>query len=485
MEPGGRAASPPAGVERVLYVLEGRVALACPGSPECVLEPGGFAYCPPAPLHSFEALAPSRLNIFEKRYVPRPDVPLPEAIFGNESEVAGTPFLGDPDAVLKVLLPIDPRFDLAVNVFTFQPGAALPLVEMHVMEHGLLMLEGQGVYRLDEEWYPVRQGDVIWMAPVLPAVVRRDGQDPRALPLLQGREPRPDGGTGVTGLRLDGGDRPADGRARRAGGSQRRSRARRHPRRLFRRRSRGACASSRGCSETRAFRFARMRSETRSRAGKGERPELSAVATGSHIDAIPHSGRFDGTVGVLGAIEAVRALARAGFRPVRPIEIVLFTSEEPTRFGIGCLGSRGLCGSLTATALAALKDSEGNTLEELRRAAGFQGELAEVRLPSDQYRRFRRAAHRARPAARAHAALPIGIVTAIAAPAALRVTWEGEGGHAGAVLMAGRRDALCAAAEAVLAVEALGALRPAAPTPWRRRVSAGCTPARSTASPTG
>ena len=70
--------------------------------------------------------------------------PIPEALCGNESEVAGTPFLGDPDAILKVLLPIDPRFDLAVNVFTFRPGAALPLVEVHVMEHGLLMLRGPG-----------------------------------------------------------------------------------------------------------------------------------------------------------------------------------------------------------------------------------------------------------------------------------------------------------------------------------------------------
>ena len=100
--------------------------------------------------------------------MPRAGVPVPEPIVGNESEVAGAPFLGDPDAVLKVLLPVDLRFDLAVNVFTFQPGAALPLVEMHVMEHGLLMLEGQGVYRLDEEWYPVREGDVIWMAPFCP-----------------------------------------------------------------------------------------------------------------------------------------------------------------------------------------------------------------------------------------------------------------------------------------------------------------------------
>src|SRR5262245_27979269 len=71
----------------------------------------------------------------------------------------------------------------------------------------------------------------------------------------------------------------------------------------------------------------------------GARPDLPAVATGSHIDAIPHSGRFDGTVGVLGALEAIRALKRSGFRPEHSIELLMFTSEEPTRFGIGCLGS--------------------------------------------------------------------------------------------------------------------------------------------------
>ncbi len=181
-------------------------------------------------------------------------------------------------------------------------------------------------------------------------------------------------------------------------------------------------------------------------------PGLTAVATGSHIDAIPHSGRFDGTVGVLGALEAVRSLARAGFRPVRPIEILMFTSEEPTRFGIGCLGSRGLCGSLSVPALAALKDAEGNTLDALRRAAGFGGELSEVRLPEKHFAAFVEL-HIEQGPVLERSGTPIGIVTAIAAPAALRVTWEGEGGHAGGVLMSGRKDALCAAAEAVLAVE--------------------------------
>src|SRR4029077_11828488 len=78
----------------------------------------------------------------------------------------------------------------------------------------------------------------------------------------------------------------------------------------------------------------------------GTKPALPAVGTGSHIDAIPNAGRFDGTVGVLGGLEAIRALGRAGFRPRRSIELVLFTSEEPTRFGIGCLGSRLLSGTL-------------------------------------------------------------------------------------------------------------------------------------------
>ena len=87
---------------------------------------------------------------------------------GQEQDVEGQPFLGDPDALLKTLLPNDPAFDLAVNIFTYRPGATLPMVEVHVMEHGLLMLEGQGVYRLADDWYPVQQGDVIWMAPFCP-----------------------------------------------------------------------------------------------------------------------------------------------------------------------------------------------------------------------------------------------------------------------------------------------------------------------------
>src|SRR5437773_2732835 len=87
---------------------------------------------------------------------------------------------------------------------------------------------------------------------------------------------------------------------------------------------------------------------------EGSDPALTPVATGSHIDAIPNAGRFDGTVGVLGGLEAIRALQRTGCQPRRSIDLVLFTSEEPTRFGIGCLGSRLLA--------AALDPSVGDTL---------------------------------------------------------------------------------------------------------------------------
>src|SRR6202042_634810 len=184
----------------------------------------------------------------------------------------------------------------------------------------------------------------------------------------------------------------------------------------------------------------------------GARPELAAIGTGSHIDAIPHSGKFDGTVGVLGGLEAIRALQQSGFVPQRSIELLLFTAEEPTRFGLGCLGSRMLSGGLDSGADTRLKDSEGSTLAQLRAAAGFQGSLDQVRLPDGYYAAFVELHIEQGPLLEKEG-LPVGSVTSIAAPAALRISIEGEGGHAGGVLMPDRKDAFCAAAELVLAVE--------------------------------
>jgi ureidoglycolate amidohydrolase len=185
----------------------------------------------------------------------------------------------------------------------------------------------------------------------------------------------------------------------------------------------------------------------------GADTSLPPVATGSHIDAIPHAGRYDGTVGVLGGLEAIRSLARSGHRPRRSIELILFTSEEPTRFGIGCLGSRLLCGVLDATAGTHLRAADGRTLDEWRAEAGFAGPLASVRLDDRAYAAFLELHIEQGPLLERHG-VDVGIVTAIAAPASLAIQVDGEGGHAGALLMKDRHDAFLAAAEIALAVEA-------------------------------
>jgi N-carbamoyl-L-amino-acid hydrolase len=184
----------------------------------------------------------------------------------------------------------------------------------------------------------------------------------------------------------------------------------------------------------------------------GSQPGLPAVATGSHIDAIPHAGMYDGTVGVLGGLEAMRALKRSGFQPRRSIELVLLTSEEPTRFGIGCLGSRLMSGTLDPTRADGLIDATEKKLAEVRKAAGFTGSLESVRLAPGHYHAWVEL-HIEQGPLLERENLPIGIVTGIAAPAGYRFTIEGFGGHAGALLMPDRKDALCAAAELILSVE--------------------------------
>jgi len=185
---------------------------------------------------------------------------------------------------------------------------------------------------------------------------------------------------------------------------------------------------------------------------EGSEPGLPAVGSGSHTDAIPNAGRYDGVVGVLGAFEALAALKRAGFAPRRSLEVVMFTAEEPTRFGLGCLGSRLMAGSIPVEKALALRDSEGRSLDELRGTAGYAGPLESVRLPPGHYHAFVELHIEQGPILEAEG-IPIGIVTHIAGPSSYRVTLHGEGGHAGAVLMPVRHDALLAGAEIALAVE--------------------------------
>jgi ureidoglycolate amidohydrolase len=184
----------------------------------------------------------------------------------------------------------------------------------------------------------------------------------------------------------------------------------------------------------------------------GTDPQLPAVATGSHTDAIPHAGMYDGTVGVLGGLEAMRALKRSGLRPRRSIELVMFTSEEPTRFGIGCLGSRLISGTLDPAKADTMLDKDEATLAAVRSAAGFMGPLSSVRLSPNHYHAWLEL-HIEQGPLLEREGISLGIVTSIAAPAGYRFTIIGFGGHAGALLMPDRRDALCAAAELILSVE--------------------------------
>lgn len=184
----------------------------------------------------------------------------------------------------------------------------------------------------------------------------------------------------------------------------------------------------------------------------GRDPAAPAVGTGSHIDAIPNAGKYDGVVGVLGGLEAIRTLRRSGFAPQRSIELLVFTSEEPTRFGIGCVGSRMLSGALSPAQARQFQDGEGAGLDEVRKAANLEGELEAVELPTAYYKAFVEL-HIEQGPLLERQGTALGLVTSIAAPASLRLRLEGAGGHAGGVLMPDRRDALCAAAELILAIE--------------------------------
>ncbi len=186
---------------------------------------------------------------------------------------------------------------------------------------------------------------------------------------------------------------------------------------------------------------------------QGSDAELAPIGTGSHIDAIPNAGLYDGCVGVLGGLEAIRVLQKFGFKPRRSIELVIFTSEEPTRFGIGCLGSRMMASVLTPRQSLALRDKEGRGLDELRTKAGFTGPLDSVAVPKGRFHQFVEL-HIEQGPYLEEEGLDVGLVTHIAAPASQRIVIEGEGGHAGGKLMPGRKDALAAAAELILVLEA-------------------------------
>jgi (S)-ureidoglycine aminohydrolase len=159
----------PAPAQRFLYLLEGELKLTADGR-DHILAPGGFAFLPQGTPHNVRATITSRAAVIEKPYEPIADSAAqpPQIVVGSESAIAPVPLMGDEALRVCALMPDGPAYDFAVNTMTYDPGAALGMVEIHVMEHGLLMLEGGGIYRLGDHWYPVEAGDFIWMAPYCP-----------------------------------------------------------------------------------------------------------------------------------------------------------------------------------------------------------------------------------------------------------------------------------------------------------------------------
>jgi (S)-ureidoglycine aminohydrolase len=160
----GRGEAETAGDAWFFFVVEGAATINA-----TALSRGGFAYVPPGQGYVVNRAAHgSTLLVFRKRHEPLNGHEAPAFFAGHENEIIEAPFLGDQRARLRVLIPDTPQTDMAVNVLTFDPGATLPFVETHVMEHGMLFLSGGGVYRLDADWHPVTAGDAIWIAAYCP-----------------------------------------------------------------------------------------------------------------------------------------------------------------------------------------------------------------------------------------------------------------------------------------------------------------------------
>jgi (S)-ureidoglycine aminohydrolase len=130
------------------------------------LHTGQFAYIPPDRSYLFQDFTQgTEILIFRKIYLPLAGQDRPAICIGDRAAIPAAPYLGNAAANLQILLPELPSFDLAVNVFSFRPGAHLPFVETHIMEHGLMILEGRAICLLGDEWYMLDRRVSVWMAP--------------------------------------------------------------------------------------------------------------------------------------------------------------------------------------------------------------------------------------------------------------------------------------------------------------------------------
>lgn len=169
--PGGGTRQPLADtVQTFLYVLAGTATLRLEGTDPIALTPGGYAYLPPGCAYGMrnDGSETVRVLVLRKPYEAI-DLPVPDPIVSHRDAVPRTNHLAQEGRAWQHLLPVgDMRFDMEMNILIFSPGVCFPAVETHIMEHGLYMLEGQGLYLLDESWHEIWQDDFIWMGPFCP-----------------------------------------------------------------------------------------------------------------------------------------------------------------------------------------------------------------------------------------------------------------------------------------------------------------------------
>jgi (S)-ureidoglycine aminohydrolase len=183
LDPGGGsdAPEPEAGAEGVLFVTDGRLTLTLEGA-DHPMGPGGYAYLPPGTDWRLRqaGAAPARLHWIRKLYEPAPGLPPPDPFVTNEQHHTPGAMPGTEGrwATTRFVRHDDLRHDMQVNVVTLQPGATIPFEETHVMEHGLYVLEGKAVYRLNRDWVEVEAGDFMWLRAFCPQACTAGGPGP-------------------------------------------------------------------------------------------------------------------------------------------------------------------------------------------------------------------------------------------------------------------------------------------------------------------
>ncbi|MBA3447881.1 MAG: (S)-ureidoglycine aminohydrolase [Pseudaminobacter sp.] len=171
--PGGGSdrPEPDKNAEGVLFIVEGELTIIL-GGKKRAMRPGGYAFIPPASEWTVrnEGIAPARFHWIRKAYEFVEGIDVPEAIFADENaiEPAGMPGTDGKWATTRFVDPADLRHDMHVTIVTLEPGAVIPFAETHVMEHGLYVLEGKAVYRLNQDWVEVEAGDYMWLRAFCP-----------------------------------------------------------------------------------------------------------------------------------------------------------------------------------------------------------------------------------------------------------------------------------------------------------------------------